>query len=158
ASSGADVAILARDETQLDTARKQVADETGRDVLAVRCDVTRPEDVTAAFATVTAELGPVDILLNGAGRTDHGPFEEITDERLREDLEIKLFGNMRCIREVWSSMKDRRWGRILNIVNTGAKAPKANGIPSHVTRASQIAMSKVLSHEGAPFNVLVNAL
>jgi NAD(P)-dependent dehydrogenase (short-subunit alcohol dehydrogenase family) len=55
-------------------------------------------------------------------------------------------------------MKSRRWGRIINILNTGAKAPQPNGAPTAVTRAAGMALTKVLAGEGAPHNVLVNGL
>jgi 3-oxoacyl-[acyl-carrier protein] reductase len=55
-------------------------------------------------------------------------------------------------------MKERRWGRIINVLNVGAKAPRAGGAPTAVTRAAGMALSKVLAGEGAPFNVLVNAM
>jgi NAD(P)-dependent dehydrogenase (short-subunit alcohol dehydrogenase family) len=55
-------------------------------------------------------------------------------------------------------MKERRWGRIINVLNIGAKAPTANSAPTSVTRAAGLALTKVLANEGAPHNVLVNAL
>jgi 3-oxoacyl-[acyl-carrier protein] reductase len=55
-------------------------------------------------------------------------------------------------------MKERRWGRIINVLNIGAKAPRANSMPTSVSRAAGMAMTKALSQEFAPFNVLVNAM
>ena len=55
-------------------------------------------------------------------------------------------------------MKERRWGRIINVLNLGAKAPGADSAPTSVSRAAQMAFSKVLSGEGAPYNILVNSL
>jgi NAD(P)-dependent dehydrogenase (short-subunit alcohol dehydrogenase family) len=55
-------------------------------------------------------------------------------------------------------MKARRWGRILNVLNIGAKAPDPGGAPTHVTRAAGMALTKILAGEGAPHNILVNAL
>ena len=55
-------------------------------------------------------------------------------------------------------MRDRRWGRIVNVLNTGAKAPPASGAPTAVSRAAGLALTKVLAGEGAPHNVLVNAV
>jgi NAD(P)-dependent dehydrogenase (short-subunit alcohol dehydrogenase family) len=55
-------------------------------------------------------------------------------------------------------MKERRWGRIINVLNIGAKAPRGGSAPTSITRAAGMALTKVLSHEGAPHNVLVNAL
>ena len=55
-------------------------------------------------------------------------------------------------------MKERKWGRIISVLNIGAKAPGADSAPTSVSRAAQMAFTKVLSQEGAPHNVLVNSL
>src|SRR5262249_43791873 len=65
---------------------------------------------------------------------------------------------IRLTRLVWPQMKERRWGRIINVLNIGAKAPRGGSAPTSITRAAGMALTKVLSHEGAPHNVLVNAL
>jgi len=70
----------------------------------------------------------------------------------------KLFAAIRLTRLVWPQMKERRWGRIINVLNIGAKAPRGGSAPTSITRAAGMALTKVLSHEGAPHNVLVNAL
>jgi 3-oxoacyl-[acyl-carrier protein] reductase len=62
------------------------------------------------------------------------------------------------IRLVAPQMKERRWGRIINVLNIGAKAPRPNSMPTSVSRAAGMAMTKALSHELAPHNVLVNAM
>jgi len=74
------------------------------------------------------------------------------------DLDLKLFAQIRLARLVFPQMKQRRWGRIINVLNIGAKAPGPNSAPTSVSRAAQMAFSKVLSGEGAPYNVLVNSL
>ena len=82
----------------------------------------------------------------------------ITDEIWREDFDQKLFAAIRLTRLVWPQMKERRWGRIINVLNIGAKAPRPGSAPTSVTRAAGMALTKVLAGEGAPHNVLVNAL
>ncbi|HXR35802.1 MAG TPA: SDR family oxidoreductase, partial [Candidatus Binataceae bacterium] len=69
-----------------------------------------------------------------------------------------LFAAIRLSRLAWPGMKERKWGRIINVLNTGAKAPRANGAPTAVSRAAGMALMKVLAGEGAAYNVLVNAL
>ncbi len=86
------------------------------------------------------------------------PFETVTDEIWQEDLELKLFAAIRLTRLTFPQMKERRWGRVINVLNIGAKAPRANGAPTAVSRAAGLALTKVLANEGAPHNVLVNAL
>jgi NAD(P)-dependent dehydrogenase (short-subunit alcohol dehydrogenase family) len=66
--------------------------------------------------------------------------------------------SVRLTRLVWPGMVARRWGRVINVLNTFSKAPIGGSAPTSVTRAAQLALTKVLSHEGGPYNVLVNAL
>ncbi|MGH7100011.1 MAG: SDR family oxidoreductase, partial [Stellaceae bacterium] len=65
---------------------------------------------------------------------------------------------IRFCRLVFPQMKERRWGRIISVLNIGAKAPGANGAPTAISRAAQMAFTKTLSQEGAPYNVLANSL
>jgi len=102
--------------------------------------------------------GQIDVLVNNAGTSQRGAFEEVSDELWQNDIDLKLFAAIRLCRQAFPGMKARRWGRIINILNIGAKAPQATSAPTSVTRAAGMALTKVLSAEGAPHNVLVNAL
>lgn len=158
AESGADVAIIARRQDVLDEARMEIEAVTKNRVIARACDVTDAAAVEDLVADVNRELGKIDILVNNAGSSMRGKFEEVTDEMWRADFDLKLFAAIRLIRLVFPAMKERRWGRILNVLNVGAKAPLPGSAPTSVTRAAGMAMSKVVAGEGAPYNVLVNAL
>jgi 3-oxoacyl-[acyl-carrier protein] reductase len=158
AASGADVAILARNAGGLEEAKAVIKQTAKGKVVAVACDVSKAADVKTAFDAVMAELGKIDILINNAGQSQTGKFEELTDETWQADLDLKLFAAIRLARLVFPQMKQRRWGRIINVLNVGAKAPAAGSAPTSVSRAAGMALTKVLSNEGAPHNVLVNAL
>jgi 3-oxoacyl-[acyl-carrier protein] reductase len=158
AEAGADVAILARDAETLDTARRTIAATGKGKVAAFACDVTRPDDIARAYDGVMGALGRVDILVNNAGRSRTGKFLEIDDAVWQEDLDLKLFAAIRLARLVLPQMSERRWGRILNVLAIVAKAPRAGSAPTSVSRAAGMALTKVLAGEGAPHNVLVNAL
>lgn len=157
-AAGANVALLARREDVLEKARTDIAGGAGGKVAAYVCDVTAPEEIERAVASASAELGPVDILVNNAGQSQTGRFEDLTDEVWRYDLDLKLFAAIRFARLVFPGMKARRWGRIVNMLNTAAKAPPPGSAPTSVSRAAGMALTKVLAGEGAPHNVLVNAL
>jgi NAD(P)-dependent dehydrogenase (short-subunit alcohol dehydrogenase family) len=158
AASGADVAIVARGREALDLAVKTIGATARGRLLAVQGDVAVVADLQRAFAETMAAFGKIDILVNNAGVSRNAPFEQITDEIWREDFDQKLFAAIRMTRLVWPQMKERRWGRIINTLNIGAKAPRPGGAPTAVTRAAGMALTKVLAGEGGPFNVLVNAL
>ncbi|WP_316976240.1 SDR family oxidoreductase [Shumkonia mesophila] len=158
AASGAAVALVARRTDVLETTRAAIAAETGGQVFAVPADVADAADCARAFAAASAALGPVDILVNNAGTSRRKAFEEITDALWQADLDLKLFGAIRLIRLAIPAMRAQRWGRILNILNIGAKAPAAGAAPTAVSRAAGLALTKVLAGELAPDNILVNAL
>jgi len=158
AASGGNVAILARDPETLEAARVTIGETARGKVAAFPCDVRRAEDIVRAHRSVVDTFGAVDILVNNAGTSRTAPFETVTDEVWQEDLDLKLFAAIRLTRLVWPQMKERRWGRVINVLNIGAKAPRAGSAPTAVSRAAGMALTKVLAGEGAPHNVLVNAL
>lgn len=158
ARAGASVAIVARRADILAKAREQIAAAGNGKVMALSGDMAKAADCARVFKEAAAGLGGVDVLVNNAGTSRRGAFESITDEVWQEDLDLKLFGAIRLARLALPAMKAQRFGRIVNILNTGAKAPPAEGAPTAVTRAAGMALTKVLAGEGARHNVLVNAL
>jgi 3-oxoacyl-[acyl-carrier protein] reductase len=158
AASGADVAIVARGREALDEAAKAIGGGSRGRVHAIQGDVALPADVQQAYDQAMQTFGKIDIVVNNAGTSRTGAFEEITDEVWRGDFDQKLFAAIRLTRLVWPQMKARRWGRVINTLNIGAKAPRPRSAPTSITRAAGLALTKVLAGEGAPHNVLVNAL
>jgi NAD(P)-dependent dehydrogenase (short-subunit alcohol dehydrogenase family) len=159
AASGADVAMLARRPEVLAQARETVAGlAQGGRVATFACDVSKPDHIRKAFDDIIGAFGKVDILVNNAGQSRAMPSEQISDEIWQEDLDLKLFAAIRLTRLVWPGMKERKWGRIINVLNLGAKAPRANGAPTAVSRAAGMALMKVLAGEGAPHGILVNGM
>lgn len=158
AEAGANVALLARRADVLEETRAEIAAVASGKVGAYVCDVMNPAQIAATHETAAAELGPIDILVNNVGASRTGRFMEITDEIWQTDIDLKLMSAVRFSRLVVPGMRERRWGRIVNVLNTGAKAPPAGGAPTVVTRAAGMALTKAMSAELAPDNVLVNAL
>lgn len=158
AQAGADVAIIARRSDNLAAAREAIIAGASQRVLAVQCDVSKASEVQRAFGEIDAAFGGVDVLVNNAGKSFFRQAVDITDDEWQADFDLKLFAAIRMTRLVWPGMKQRRWGRIINVLNTFAKAPAANTAPTSVTRAAGMALTKVLANEGAPDNILVNAL
>src|SRR5689334_13723090 len=159
AESGAKVALVARRLDVLEEAKAEGLRAVRKAKVAViRLDATQAKALTEAFGTVTKELGRVDILVNNVGTPRTGAFESITDAVWQEDFDLKLFSAIRLTRMAFPGMKEHRWGRIIHVLNVGAKAPSAGGAPTAVTRAAGMALTKVLAGEGAPFNILVNSL
>ena len=158
ADAGADVAILARRVDVLNAARGEIDAAGSGKVLSYACDLLDAAATEDAFAAAERDLHGVDILVNNAGTSRAGPFVEISDKDWQNDFELKLFAAIRLCRLALPKMATRKWGRVINILNIGAKAPRPGGAPTAVTRAAGLALTKVLAGEYAPHNVLVNAI
>src|SRR6202140_1285393 len=159
AASGADVAILARDQATLADAKGEISKMGGRGkIAALSGDGSKAAGIGGACKRGNSEFDKVDIFVNNAGQSTRGPSETITDEQWQADLDLKLFAQIRFCRILLPQMKQRKWGRIISVLNIGAKAPGADSAPTSVSRAAQMAFTKALSMEGAPHNVLVNSL
>jgi len=159
AESGAKVAIVARGEKDLVAARTALAKD-GLDVRDYVCDVSKAVEVSSTYEKIARDFGKVDVLVNNAGTSRAMPFESVTDEIWQQDLDLKLFGAIRFSRLVWPGMKERKWGRIINVLNIGAKAPAPApaSTPTSVSRAAGMALTKAMAHEGGAHNILVNAM
>ncbi len=159
ARAGANVALVARRDGPLAEAKARVAAAaSSAKVVTVAADIATADGCKPAYDAAVAGLGSVDVLVNNAGTSQRAPFAEISDELWQADLDLKLFAAIRLARLALPGMKTRRWGRIINVLNTGAKAPPAEGAPTAVSRAAGMALTKVLAGEGARHNVLVNGL
>ncbi|MEK9725550.1 MAG: SDR family oxidoreductase [Rhodospirillaceae bacterium] len=127
-------------------------------VFAIPADVSTAEGCERAYAAAVDAMGQVDVLVNNAGSSARMPFAEVSDELWQSDLDLKLFAAIRLCRLAVPPMRARKWGRVINVLNTGAKAPPAQGAPTAVTRAAGMALTKVMAAEAVVDNVLVNAL
>ena len=123
AGEGARVAVCARNEGELKAAADEIRTKTKAEVLAVRADVTKPEDVKALVAQVRRALGDPDILIANCGGPPRGFFEEFGDDAWHGAVEVSLMSTVRLVREVLPAMRARRWGRILTIQSVSVKQP-----------------------------------
>jgi 3-oxoacyl-[acyl-carrier protein] reductase len=158
AASGADVAIVARGQEALDEALGKIRAGAKGDSVAISADVATAAGCERAYAEAMEAFGKIDIVINNAGGFRAAPIESVTDEMLQEDLNQKLFAALRLSRMAWAQMKERRWGRIINVLSIMAKTPPPGTAPTSVTRAAGMALTKVMASEGAEHNILVNAL
>lgn len=145
--------------------RKEILENTaaalraaGGDVLAVPADVTRAEDVSSVVRATVDRFGGVDILVNNAGTSSATGFEKVDDDTWHQDIELKLMAAVRFCRAVIPIMKQRGGGRIVNVTTVGGKAPAPRALPTSVTRAAGINLTKSLATEYAPDNICVNTV
>ncbi|RVT95334.1 SDR family oxidoreductase [Rhodovarius crocodyli] len=159
AQAGGHVALVARGAEDLEKAAASIrAVAPAAKVAAVPADIRSLDGCNAAFAAAEKALGQIDILVNNAGTSQRGPFMTIDEALWEDDLNLKLMAAVRLCRAAIPGMKARKWGRIINVLNIGAKAPLATSTPTSVSRAAGMALTKALANEFAPDNILVNAM
>lgn len=154
---GARVAICGRDEGRLEATAARLRGLAGGDVLAVRADVSRAEDVDRLIAETVQRWGRLDALVNNAGQSAALPFAEVSDEVLESDLQLKLFGAARTSRAAYPHLRAAGGGAIVNVLAISAKAPGAGSVPTSVSRAAGMALTKALSKEWGADKIRVNA-
>ena len=157
AQEGAKVAICARRQEMLDKTAAEIR-KTGADVLAVAADMSKAADVERFMKAVVERFGRIDILVNNAGTSMRGKFLELQDKAWSDDIELKVFGAIRCTRLAVPHMKKNGGGSILNITISSAKQPGAESYPTSVSRAAGLAITKALSKEFAADNIRVNTV
>lgn len=158
AGEGADVVIAARRADVLEAAADEIRAVSNHRVIALPTDVMVAEQVQSLIDTTMAELGRIDILVNNAGTSAGGPFLSVSDEGWQHDLDLKLYGAIRASRLAVPIMRGQGGGRIVNVTNLGAKAPGAASVPTSVSRAAGVALTKAMSKEFAADNILVNTV
>jgi 3-oxoacyl-[acyl-carrier protein] reductase len=158
AREGAAVMICARGDEALMQARATIEDQTGARVLAEVADVSSAADVARVVDACAEGLGPVDILVTNAGGPPAGPFESHSPEAWRDATALTLESTVNLCRAVLQGMKERRWGRILNVTSIAVKQPVENLILSNSLRAAVTGFARTLATEVAPFGVTVNNL
>jgi NAD(P)-dependent dehydrogenase (short-subunit alcohol dehydrogenase family) len=161
AREGADVAIVARSQADLEATARELAAETNRRIVPVAADVTSKEQVDRMVAEAARQLGGVHILVNsgsapGGSATATGPIETVVDEDLLEDFNVKYVGALRCSRAVIPHMKTANWGRIINI--SGGNARNAGNLSGGARNASLVHMTKTLAVQLGRHGITVNCI
>jgi 3-oxoacyl-[acyl-carrier protein] reductase len=131
----------------------------GRRALALRCDVTERAEVAAAVARTVDELGGVDILVNNAGTLDHvGQFHDQQPELWERDLRVNLTGAFNCAQAVWPHMRDRGWGRIVNMASVAGTLGGFGQASYSTTKAGLLGLTRTLAMEGGRHGITCNAI
>jgi 3-oxoacyl-[acyl-carrier protein] reductase len=131
----------------------------GRRSVALKMDVTKPDEVKAAVDRVVQEFGRVDILVNNAGTLDHvAQIEKQADALWERDLRVNLTGAFNCSRAVWPHMKANQWGRIVMMSSVAGTIGGFGQASYATTKAGLIGLAKALALEGARYGITVNAV
>jgi 3-oxoacyl-[acyl-carrier protein] reductase len=157
-AEGASLVMCARGKETLDKTAESIRRTTGVNVVAVAADVSNPADAARVAKAALNEFGKVDILVTNSGGPPSGPFENLTAEMWDAATSLLLRSAVELTRAVLPGMKERRWGRILNVTSIAAKQPIDGLMLSNSLRAAVIGFARTLASEVAPFNVTVNNL
>jgi 3-oxoacyl-[acyl-carrier protein] reductase len=131
----------------------------GRRAAAVKCDVTDRVQVDATIARAVEELGSVDILVNNAGTLDHvAQIGDQSPELWERDLRVNLTGAFNCAQAVWPHMKERRWGRIVNMASVAGTLGGFGQASYSTTKAGILGLTRTLAMEGGRHGITCNAI
>jgi NAD(P)-dependent dehydrogenase (short-subunit alcohol dehydrogenase family) len=156
-AEGARVAIFARDPDRLAAAAERLRQQGG-EAIAIAGDVTVPEQVEHLIGTLQSAWGRLDGLVNNAGALSAGRFDEHSDRVWEDDLALKLIGAVRLTRLALPLIRAAGSGAVLNTLSITGKTPDALTMPTSVSRAAGLALTKALSRELAPEQIRVNAI
>ncbi len=158
AEEGARVIIVARRPEVLESAAQEIRAATEGVVLPLSADVAAPDTAQRVVQTALDNFGRLDILVNNAGVSMAKPFEDVSEEDWDSDFELKVWGAARLIRACIPEMRKVGGGRIINVTNLGGRTPGASSMPTSISRAAGIAITKGLSKDLGEDNILVNTV
>ncbi|NMG40693.1 acetoacetyl-CoA reductase [Chelativorans sp. ZYF759] len=139
-----------------DEAASKFRDETGIPVF--KWSVADYEACAAGIAQVEAELGPVEVLVNNAGITRDAMFHRMTPQQWREVIDTNLSGVFNMTHPLWSGMRDRKFGRVINISSINGQKGQAGQANYSAAKAGDIGFTRALAQEGARAGITVNAI
>jgi NAD(P)-dependent dehydrogenase (short-subunit alcohol dehydrogenase family) len=152
---GQGAAIAALDRSETVTAFAECLRRDGVRIEPAVVDIGDAQAVQSAFATVTARLGPVDILINNAGVSRNPSLERTTPEGFRDDVDVNLNGAYNCVYAVLPAMKARRAGSIVNIGSVNGLAALGDAAYS-AAKAGLISLTRALALEFGRYNIRAN--
>jgi 3-oxoacyl-[acyl-carrier protein] reductase len=156
-AEGAGVLLVARSEQELQRAAEECGREGGRAEPLV-CDVTDGDAGERMAQAASERLGPVDVLVNNAGTARWRDLDDVPDEDWQAAWDVNVMASLRATRAVVPGMRERGWGRVVNVSSTAAKRPSRYMPEYSVAKAAQLSLSRLFADRLAGDGVLVNAV
>ena len=157
-SEEAHVVICGRRGDYLHEKAKIITEKTGNEVVPIRADVSIADDCKKLVEETIARFKKIDVLVNNAGASAAALFEDVTDKNWEDDINLKLMSTIRMCRLAIPYMKSNNGGVIINATIGGGKAPNAGSLPTTVTRAAGINLTKSLANQYAKDQIRVNTI
>jgi 2-deoxy-D-gluconate 3-dehydrogenase len=158
AEAGADVALLARNEPEIQATADEIEAAYHKKALALACDVTDESSVEEAASLVVATFGRVDVLVNNAGVASVAPLLELTVEELRRIIDTNVVGAFLCARAFGAHMVAQRKGLVINMASVAGLHGEAELTAYCASKGAVIAFTRALAVEWARHGVTVNAI
>jgi 3-oxoacyl-[acyl-carrier protein] reductase len=155
-AEGARLIVCARNEDSIRATAAAISERYDAEVIPVVADLAQSGEAARVVQTSIAHFGRIDVLVTNAGGPPAGPFESHDDEAWRAAVRLNLESVIALVRGALPGMKERRWGRIINITSIAVKQPVDNLILSNSIRAAVTGFARTLANEVAPFGVTVN--
>jgi 3-oxoacyl-[acyl-carrier protein] reductase len=156
AAEGCALILCSRSEEAIKRTAHEIEQAKGVEVLAAACDVSHAPDVAQLVQSGVERFGRIDILVTNAGGPPAGKFEDLSQQQWEAATHETLFSAIELARHVLPGMKERHWGRILNITSIAVKQPIENLILSNSLRAAVTGLARTLANEVATFGITVN--
>ena len=160
ATEGVNLAICSRDQEKINRTKEEILDKTGNKVkvIALKADLNSSKQIKSFFEAAQSALGSIDILVNNNGGPPPSTFDELTDEDWQNAFNSTMMSCLRLSKLVIPQMKEKGWGRIVNISSVSIKSPVKGLFLSNSLRMGVLGWSKALADELAPFGVTVNTV
>ena len=156
AAEGASLVLTARDTGLLDSAAEAIA-KAGGSAIGIAADLRKPAAAAAVAQAAIRAHGFIDILINCAGATKRGEFEDLTDDDWQDGFALKLFGAVRLTRAAWPHLRERR-GSVVHIAGSGGRTPGAQFAVGGSVNAALLSFTKALAETGLRDGVQVNCV
>ena len=148
--------VVAANYAGNDEAAKAFTDETG--IKTFKWSVADYDACAAGIAQVESDLGPVEVLVNNAGITRDAMFHKMTPQQWKEVIDTNLTGVFNMTHVVWNGMRDRKFGRVINISSINGQKGQAGQANYSAAKAGDLGFTKALAQEGARAGITVNAI
>lgn len=158
ASAGADVVLTSRNESEVQAAAAEVAEQFGRRAIGLQADVSAPDDCCRVVDAACQAFGKIDILINNAGINIRGPIDELSYEDFQSVERINVDGVWLMARAVVPKMKEAGYGRIINMASTLGVVGLANRTPYATSKGAVVQMTRALALELAATGITCNAI
>ena len=158
AAEGVNLAICSRNEEKLKKVKKEIETTTGSKIISIVTDLNQLNDIENLYQKASSELGPIDILINNAGGPPPSTFASLNDEDWLSAFNLTMMSSIRLSKLVLPEMKNKNWGRIINISSVSVKTPVPGLFLSNSLRMGVLGWSKALSDEVASNGITVNSV